>query len=80
MGHHKITVNDKQVLADDIPFKIVNDASMVLELEDGAKLRLRTIVLNVMKTDERDENGNYIYVVQNGTVIVVDQPPKEGTQ
>lgn len=63
--------------ATDIGFRIIEDGTITLELEDGAKLRLRQVVFNVLRTDEKTQDGERLYLVQSLNHVVALTPAKE---
>lgn len=64
----------------DTPFRIVDDGAVTVELEDGARLRLRPIVINVVRTDERTPEGERQYFVQCINQVLLVTPSKEDEQ
>jgi hypothetical protein len=76
----KIQYLGREVVGQDIPFRIVQDGSVVLEVDDGAKIRIRTIVLSVLKTNEKGEDGERLYIVQSAQQITLDTPATEDQQ
>ncbi len=44
------------------------------DLNDGAKLRIKPVVIEVRKSSMKDLNGNYIYHIKSSIIIDVQQP------
>jgi hypothetical protein len=77
MGMRKIPYNGREVVGSDIPFAIVKDGSITLELEDGAKVHVRPVVVNVVKTEEKGPTGERLYIVESFVHINLATPAKE---
>lgn len=77
MGKRKIDYQGRQVEGEDVPFRIVQDGAVIIETDDGAKLRVRPVVVNVIKTGEKAPDGDRLYILQHIVHIVLDTPPKE---
>ncbi len=43
----------------DVPFHVVEDAAVTIELENGIRLRIKPIVVNVIAADEVDGEREY---------------------
>jgi hypothetical protein len=46
-------------------------------LEDGAKVRVFNSAAVVYRMDDRDEQGNPVYIVKNGVSVVVVKGPTQ---
>jgi hypothetical protein len=77
VARRTVKYNDREVQAEEIPFQIERDGDVRVRTEDGALLRLRPIVLNVLRTNERNADGDPVYVVQSVTHVALDAQPKE---
>ena len=78
MATRKLTNQEgREVVGTDIPFRVIGDASMTLELDDGAQVRVRPIVFNVVKTDEKSPDGERLYLIQSITQALLVKPAKE---
>jgi hypothetical protein len=73
------TVNyaGREVEAEEMPFQIERDGDVRIRTEDGALLRLRPVVFSVLRTNERNADGERIYVVQSVTHVALDVQPSE---
>jgi len=80
MGMRTIPFEGRNVTGADVPFKIVEDGAVVIEAEDGARIRVRPIVFNVVKTGEKTANGERLYIVQQTIQVALDRAPSEDTQ
>jgi hypothetical protein len=48
-----------------------------LQLEDGSVLRVKPQIVKVLRADNRyDQEGNPIYVIQGGQIMVVSSAPE----
>ncbi len=71
MTRRKLKLDDREVVGEDIGFRIVGDGTVVLELDDGAVLRLRQIVFNVVRTEEKTPEGEPLYLVQSINHVIL---------
>jgi hypothetical protein len=46
-------------------------------LEDGTKLRMKQTIINVVRLDEKDDNGNPMYSIQSQQTLSVVPQIKE---
>jgi hypothetical protein len=53
-----------------VDFEPIKEPWNIYELRDGTKLRIRTIVFNVMPTDRFDEIGKPVYGVASANLMV----------
>jgi hypothetical protein len=78
MAQRTIQYEGRAVAATDAEFKIVSDGGNVtIEIEDGAILQIRPIILGVAKTDEKNAEGERLYLVQSALSIRLKTPGKE---
>lgn len=64
MSSRKVNVKGRgEVVGTDVAFHIVEDGAVTLELDDGVRLRLKPIVVNVIAS-EPGPNGEREYFVQ----------------
>ena len=76
----KIPFQGRMVEGTPMPFQIVQDGSVVLELEDGARMRVRPVILHVVRTEEKTPEGDRLYIVQNLVTMVTERPAKGDEQ
>lgn len=72
----KLVHEGQTIDGEDITFRIVEDGFVTLELADGARLNLRPVVVNVVKTNEKP-GGERLYVVQHLVHVSTETPAKE---
>lgn len=79
-------IKDKAVTGQEIPVTKSNESWNVYQLEDGATLKIKTVLLEVVRLDEYDDNGKPIYQFNAHQVIGLDvpenllkKPDQEGT-
>lgn len=78
MATRKVVHQGREILGTDVDFKITSDGSVTIELDDGAVLRLRQIVVNVVKTEERlPDTGERVYLVNTLNQVLLVKPAKE---
>ena len=76
MGRRQVPLEGKTVEGEDIAFRIEQDGNLILRLDDGAKLRLKPVVLSVLRTDKKTDDGERIYVLQALNHVVLVEPPE----
>ena len=72
---------DGEVPGEEIDFEPERERFNVYLLEDGTKLKLKTVVTSVVRLDVFDKDSNPVYWVRSSNVLVTDSPPqlkKEG--
>lgn len=69
----KLKYDGRDIEGTEIPFSIVNDGAVMVEAEDGAHLRVRPIIVRVLRTDEKNDEGKRVYVVQHFVRVTLDR-------
>lgn len=71
----------KNAFNNSTPIKITDQKEPWSEydLDDGAKLRIKPVVIEVRKADEKGPDGNYLYHVKANLIIDVQQAYKKDT-
>ena len=67
---------DGEVSGEDVDFEQERERFNVYLLEDGTKIKLKTVVTSVVRLDTFDKDGDPIYLVQSSNVLVIDSPPQ----
>lgn len=67
-----VTYAGQSVEGEDVGYEIVRDGALVLQLDDGARIRVKPIVLNVLKT-EQFVNGDRLYIVQHVVHVMSEE-------
>ena len=71
----KVSYQGREVDAIDVNFKVGREDWNQYQLADGTELRMRLIVSAVyMVPGEHDQDGNPVYVVKSGNIIVANSP------
>ena len=73
----KVTAQGKEYIGEAVDFRVASDGPVTLELEDGARLSLRPVVLTVIRTDDKNDDGERVYVVQAVNHIVTLRAAKD---
>lgn len=76
MARRKVQYEGREVDGTDVAFNIVKDGAVVLECEDGSRVRVKPVIINVIKTDEKVQ-GERLYIVQHFVQVALDTPPPE---
>lgn len=67
----------EEITGEDTPYRVVTDGAVTVEADDGAVLRLRPIVINVVRTDQKSPEGERVYLVQCINQVLLVKPGKE---
>ena len=78
MATRKLTLGERDVVGEDIGFRITGDGAVTLELDDGAELRLRHVVFNVIRTEDKTPEGEPVYLVQSVSHVILAKPAERG--
>lgn len=71
----RINYQGREVEATPVDFRIAKEDWNEYELHDGAVLRLRVVLSDVMRVNgEYDHEGNPVYVTKSGNVLAVRVP------
>jgi hypothetical protein len=74
MKRVELTVGDKTIGGTLVDFETVREEYNSYKLSDGSMIRMKTVVTNIIRTDESTPNGEPIYVVNSQNVLVADVP------
>jgi hypothetical protein len=80
MTTRKIQLPDRTIEGTEIPFTITRDAFLQLELEDGALLSLKPVIMAVLRTEEKTPDGDRVYIVMSANQLTVVKPAKGDAQ
>jgi hypothetical protein len=71
----RVVVNGREVQATPLEFRPVSEPWAEYMVEDGSKIRVRTIAAEILRIDgETDADGNPLYIVRSGNVMSVAAP------
>ena len=72
----RINIGDRVIEAEDMEFQTVREDWNEYAVEDGYSVRIKLVVSSILKTDERDGQGNPVYVVQSTNIVKVLAPER----
>ncbi|GMR23499.1 MAG: hypothetical protein BMS9Abin37_1933 [Acidobacteriota bacterium] len=70
----KVKYKNKDVTGESVEFEIEKEDWSTYKLADGTRLRMRTIVSDIMRIDEYDEQGAPVYLVKSQNILSADVP------
>ena len=70
----KVTFQGKEYNAEKVDFETVREDWSKYKLDDGATLKMRTIVSGVVRLPLLGEDGNPIYMVKSSNIVEADVP------
>jgi hypothetical protein len=74
MKRVELTVGDKTIGGTLVDFETIREEYNSYKLSDGSLIRMKTVVTNIIRTDEFTPNGEPIYIVNSQNVLVADVP------
>ena len=70
----RINIGDRTIEAEDMEFQTVREDWNEYQVEDGFGVRIKLVVSSILKTQERDPQGNPVYIVQSTNIVKVLPP------
>jgi hypothetical protein len=70
----RINIGDRTIEAEDMEFQTTREDWSEYQVEDGYSVRIKLVVSSILKTNERDPQGNPVYVVQSTNIVKVLPP------
>ena len=75
----RINIGDRTIEAEDMEFQAGREDWSEYQVEDGFSVRIKLVVSSILKTQERDPQGNPVYIVQSTNIVKV-LPPETYTR
>lgn len=75
----RINIGDRTIEAEDMDFQTEREEWNEYQVEDGFSVRVKLVVSSILKTNERDNQGNPVYIVQSTNIVKV-MPPETYTR
>ena len=66
----------KSVVKDDMRYSILFEEWNEYLMDDATRIRLKTTVTKVSRTDKHDKSGDPIYLVDNNAMMNIKKPPQ----
>ena len=70
----RINIGDRTIEAEDMEFQTGREDWNEYTVEDGYTVRIKLVVSSILKTGERDPQGNPVYIVQSTNIVKVLPP------
>lgn len=70
----RINIGDRTIEAEDMEFSTRREDWNEYMVEDGYTVRIKLVVSSILKTGERDPQGNPVYIVQSTNIVKVLAP------
>ncbi|HSC77546.1 MAG TPA: hypothetical protein VLB32_03185 [Candidatus Acidoferrales bacterium] len=70
----RINIGDRSIEAEDMEFKQGREDWNEYQVEDGYSVRIKLVVSSILKTADRDPQGNPVYIVQSTNIVKVLPP------
>lgn len=70
----RINIGDRSIEAEDMEFRSTREDWNEYQVEDGFTVRVKLVVSSILKTGERDPQGNPVYIVQSTNIVKVLPP------
>ena len=70
----ELKIGDKTVPGTLVDFETVREEYNTYRLSDGSTIRMKTVVTNIIRTEEFTPSGEPVYIVNSQNVLVADVP------
>jgi hypothetical protein len=70
----ELKIGDKTVEGTLVDFETMREEYNSYKLSDGAVIRMKTVVTNIVRTEEFTPTGEPVYIVNSQNVLVADVP------
>jgi len=70
----ELKMRDKTIAGTLVDFETVREEYNTYKLSDGATIRMKTVVTNIIRTEEFTPTGEPVYIVNSQNVLVADVP------
>lgn len=70
----RINIGDRTIEAEDMEFRTGREDWSEYIVEDGYTVRIKLVVSSILKTADRDPQGNPVYIVQSTNIVKVLPP------
>ena len=74
MKRVELKLGDKTVAGTLMDFATLREDYNSYKLSDGSTIRMKTVVTNIIRTEEFTPNGEPVYIVNSQNVVVADVP------
>jgi len=74
MKRVELKIGDKTVEGTLVDFETMREEYNSYKLSDGAVIRMKTVVTNIVRTEEFTPTGEPVYIVNSQNVLVADVP------
>ena len=70
----ELKIGDKTVDGTLVDFETLREEYNSYKLSDGSIIRMKTVVTNIIRTEEFTPSGEPVYIVNSQNVLVADVP------
>jgi hypothetical protein len=70
----ELKMGDKTIAGTLVDFETVREEYNTYKLSDGSTIRMKTVVTNIIRTEEFTPTGEPVYIVNSQNVLVADVP------
>ena len=74
MKRVELKLGDKTVEGTLVDFETVREEYNSYKLSDGSIIRMKTVVTNIIRTEEFTPTGEPVYIINSQNVLVADVP------
>ncbi len=75
MAKRKITLGDREFMAEEIPFETDRENWNTYILQDGTTLKLKTVLAEVLRVEgQHTPNGDPLYVINASNIVSTNSP------
>jgi len=70
----ELKLGDKTIEGTLVDFETVREEYNSYKLSDGSTIRMKTVVTNIIRTEEFTPTGEPVYIINSQNVLVADVP------
>ncbi len=74
MKRVELKLGDKTIEGTLVDFETVREEYNSYKLSDGSTIRMKTVVTNIIRTEEFTPTGEPVYIINSQNVLVADVP------
>ncbi len=72
----KYTLGGREIMGQEVEFEAERENWSTYILEDGTRLRMKTVAATIVRLDEYLPNGDPMYMVTASNIVATDVPDK----
>ncbi len=74
MAKKKVQFQGREVWGEEVDFEVENERFNSYILHDGTRLKMKTVVTNVLRLDQYSQDGDPFYLVNSTNIVSAEVP------